>query len=150
MLILNESKMRLLTVNNDLARRPIPKRDAVNPLIANDTKGRDLIILQEDQKTLYKEYDLQEAVDACRVTTIKQVVEAQYIEEKRREYAGYNNETIHSLLSHVQPWDIITNRENIKAKDRFHDMWRKSPDQHITAFVCQMYTWQRDCAKQKT
>ena len=84
-LILNESKMRLLTVNNDLARRPIPKRDAVNPLIANDTKGRDLIILQEDQKTLYKEYDLQEAVDACGVTTIEQVVDVQYIKEKRKE-----------------------------------------------------------------
>ena len=64
MLVLDEAKMRLLTGNNNLACRPIPKQDTINLLIVDDTKGRNLLKLQEDHKTLWYKYDLQEAVDA--------------------------------------------------------------------------------------
>ena len=71
--------MSLLEGNNNLACGPIPKPDAVNPLVIDNKKVRDLLKLQEDQKTFWREYDLQEAVDACGVTAIEQVVDVQYI-----------------------------------------------------------------------
>ena len=119
--------MRLLTGDHNLAYRPIPKPDAVNPLIVDDTKGRHLIKFQEDQETLWQEYELQEAVDACGFTVIEQVVDAQYIAERRKEYVGYNNKTVHSLLAHVWTWAIIANRQNIEAKDCLHALWRTPP-----------------------
>ena len=112
--------MRLITGNNNLAYGPIPKTDAINLLILNNTKGRDLLKFQEYQNTLYQEYELQEVVNTCRVTAIEQVVSTQYIEEKQKEYVGYNNKTIRLLLDHVQTWAIITNRDNIEAKAHFH------------------------------
>ena len=135
MIVLDEAKMRLLTGNNNLACGPIPKPDATNPLIVKDMKGFDLLKLQEYQKTLWQEYDLWEAVDAYTVTSIKQVVNAQYTEDKRKEYVGYNDKTIHLLLSHFQTWDIINNKDKIEAKARVHHPWSDSPDQHITSFA---------------
>ena len=93
--------MRLLTGDNNLACRPIPNPDAINLLILDNTKGRNLLKLQEDQKTLWYKYDLQDAVDACRLTSIERVVDAEYIEKRQKEYVGYNGETIHSLLAYV-------------------------------------------------
>ena len=76
--------MRLLNGDNNLACGPIPNPDAVNLLIVDDMKGSNLLKFQEDQKTLWQEYDPQEAVDACGVTAIEQVVDAQYIRERRK------------------------------------------------------------------
>ena len=95
--------MRLITGNNNLAYRPIPKTDAINLLILNNTKGRDLLKFQEYQNTLYQEYELQEAVNTCRVTAIEQVVSTKYIKEKQKEYVGYNNKTIR-LLWYKKCW----------------------------------------------
>ena len=142
--------MRLLTGDKNLACRPIPKPDAINLLILDNTKGRNLLKLQEDHNTLWHKYDLQNAVDTCGVTSIEQIVDAQYIEERLKEYAVYNNGTIHSLLAHVQTWSIINNREKIEAKARFHTPWINYPDQNITTFALQLDTRQRDCAKLKT
>ena len=50
--------------NKNLAYSPIPKQYAINLLIIDDTKGCNLLKLQEDHKTLWQKYDLQEAVDA--------------------------------------------------------------------------------------
>ena len=127
--------MRLLTGDNNLACRPIPNPDAINLLILDNTKGHNLLALQEDQKTLWQKYDLQDAVDACRLTSIERVVDAEKFEKRQKEYVGYNGETIHSLLAHVQTWAIITNIEKVEAKARFHNLWVNYPDQHITTFV---------------
>ena len=100
-LVLHEAKMRLLMGDKNPACRPTPKPDVVNLLIINERKGHGILKLKEDQKNLWQEYELQEDVDACGVTTIEQVVEAQYIEERRKEYTGYNEKTVHSLFAHI-------------------------------------------------
>ena len=51
----------------------------------------------------------------------------QYLEEKRKEYVGYNDKSIHLLLDHVQTWAIITNKGEIEAKAHFHTSWSDSP-----------------------
>ena len=45
-LVLDEAEMCLLTGDNNLAYRPIPKMDAINLLIVDDTKGRDIFKFQ--------------------------------------------------------------------------------------------------------
>ena len=50
--VLDKPETRLLTGISDLACGPIPEPDAINPAIQDDTKGHNLLKLQEDQKTL--------------------------------------------------------------------------------------------------
>ena len=61
------------------------------------------------------------AVVSCGVTItdIVDIVDEQYLEEKKKEYVGYNDETVHSLLDHVQTWAIVTNKEKNEAKAHF-------------------------------
>jgi hypothetical protein len=98
-LVLDETEMRFTSGITSLDCGPIAQPATINPAILDETKGWELLKLQEKQKTLWQEYDLQEAVNNCGVATIMQVIDAQYIEEKRKEYVGYNDEFIHSLLS---------------------------------------------------
>ena len=101
-LILNETKMHFASGIDNLDCWLIAQPATINSEITDETKGRELLKPQEEQKTLWQEYDLQEAVKACGVTAIVQVIYAQYTEERRKEYVGYNNESIHSLLDYVQ------------------------------------------------
>ena len=149
-LVLDETEMRFTSGINNLDCSAIAQPATINPAITDETKGRDLLKLQEEQKTLWQDYDLQEAVNDSGVATIEEVVDAQYLEEKRKEYVGYNDETIHSLLEHVRTWAIITNKEKIEAKARFHAPWSDAPDQHITAYARQLDKRQRDCIRLKT
>ena len=49
-LFLNHQKMRLVATNDSLSCAWLQKPALVHPKIANVTKGRDLVQLQEDQK----------------------------------------------------------------------------------------------------
>ena len=148
-LILNETEMRFTSNINDLDCSPLAQPSIINPTIIDETKGQELLKLQEEQKTLWREYDLKVAVISCGVTVIVGVIDEQYLEEKRKEYVGYNNETIHSLLNHIQTWAIVINKEKIEAKAHFQAPWSDSPDQHITALAYQLDKRQRDCLRIK-
>ena len=148
-LVLSEIEMRFTTNITDLDCSRLAQPAIINPAITDETKGRELLKLQEEQKTLWQEYDLQVAVESCGRTIIVSVIDEQYLEEKKKEYVGYNDETIHSLLEHIRTWAIVTNKEKIEAKAHFQAPWSDSPDQHITAFARQLDKRQRDCLRIK-
>ena len=110
-LVLDRTKMCFTIGINDLNCSPLAQSDAINPVIDNDMKGRELLALQEEQKTLWTEFDLQEAVKVYGVAAIVQVINKQYIKEKKKEYVDYNGRSIHSLIDHVRTWAIVTNKE---------------------------------------
>ena len=101
-LVLSEIEMRFTTNITDLDCSRLAQPAIINPAITDETKGRELLKLQEEQKTLWQEYDLQVAVESCGRTIIVSVIDEQYLEEKKKEYVGYNYETIHSLLEHIR------------------------------------------------
>ena len=94
--------MRITTSIADHDCSPLTHPDVINPVITNKTKGQELLALQQEQKTLWMEFDLQEAIKSCGVAVIVQVIDKQYLEERKKEYIGYNNESIHSLLDHIR------------------------------------------------
>ena len=146
-LVLNEAEARATTGITDLDCGPQGEPAAINPNITDETKGRELLTMQQEQKTVRQEFDLQVAVVSCGVTVIVSVVDEQYLEEKKKEYVGYNDETIHSLLDHIRTWAIVTNKEKMEAKAHFEAPWSDAPDQHITAFARQLDKRQRDCLR---
>ena len=68
---------------------PMAKPNLVNSNITDQTTVRELVLLQELQRQLWGEFDLQVAIDRAGVGTIALVVDKQYIEEKKEEYRGY-------------------------------------------------------------
>ena len=84
-LVLNETEMHFMSGINDLDCWPIAHPVTINPAIDDEKKGRELLKLQEEQKTLWQEHDLQEAGKACGVAAIVQVIDVHYIKEKRKE-----------------------------------------------------------------
>ena len=101
-LVLDETEMRSTSTIANLSYSPLAQSDAINLSITNNMKGQELLALQTDQKTLWTEFDLQEAVKSCGIAVIVQVIVEQYIKEKRKEYVGYNDESIHLLHDRIR------------------------------------------------
>ena len=69
------------------------KPNLVNSNITYQKTGRKLVLIQELQRHLWREFDLQVAVDRAGVDTITGVINKQYTEEKKEEYRGYTGKT---------------------------------------------------------
>ena len=78
-LILTQDEMRYMTHDNNFHSGPIDKTDLVNANITDKTTGHELVLIQELQRKLWQEFDLQVAVDRAGVDTIAAVVNDQYI-----------------------------------------------------------------------
>jgi hypothetical protein len=74
---------------------------AVNPEIKDDPPQRELLRLQADTKNLQKTFNLQEAVTNIGVQYIIDSIEEEYVEELNKDYLGYANQTIKSLLEYL-------------------------------------------------
>ena len=137
--------MRFVTDNATLDCAHLPQPDLVHPKIKQDTKGRDLLQFQEDQKQKWTEYHFQLIVDAVAVEAITAAVDKQYIDELREEYVGYKNATIKTMIKQLQSWFVITNSEKIAIKATFLAPWSDTPNAHITTFARQLDHRQIEC-----
>ena len=66
-LVLNQKIMRFVTTDNSLNCVRLKKPALAHPNIANNTKGRDLVQLKEDQKLRWTEYHFQMVIEAVAV-----------------------------------------------------------------------------------
>ena len=80
--------MRLVTTDNSLDYARLKKPALIHPNIANNTKGRDLVQLQEYHKLCWTEYHFQMVIDAVAVESIVAAVNEKYIDELKEEYVG--------------------------------------------------------------
>ena len=125
---------------------PMAKPNLVNSNITYQTTGRELVLLQELQRQLWIEFDLQIAIDRAGVDTITAVFNEQYIKDKKEEYCEYAGETTLTLLAHFGTWYFITKDQRIDIKAIVYAPWSDSPNQHINTYACQMYRRQQNCA----
>ena len=130
-LILAQDEMRYVAHDEHFHTCPMAKPNLVNSKIIDQVTGRKLVLLQELQQQLLREFDLQVAVDRAGVETIAAVVDKQFIEEKKEEYRGYAGKTTLSLLAHVWTWSVITNAKRIDIKAIFYAPWGDLPNQLI-------------------
>jgi len=86
---------------------------------------------EQDEKIL--DYHTQEEVDDAIKNLIIESVDPQYIEELKRDYVGYANETGKSMLAHIKStWCKITTREKGVAQRALREPWNLVED--ITAY----------------
>ena len=70
--------------------------------IEDDTKGRDILQIQEDHKGNWQEYSFQEVIDAVSVEAIVADVDTQYTEQLEEEYVGYKNQKVWTMVKQLQ------------------------------------------------
>jgi hypothetical protein len=101
-LVLNDADYATVTKNIVTLAAPLSKSITINPKINKLSNPYEILTLQEEMKTLQKEFELQEAVTTIGVQRIVDSVKEQYIEEFNENYFGYANQTIKKLLTHLQ------------------------------------------------
>ena len=87
-LLLGQDKMRVVANNNHLDCCQIDKPELVNPAITSDTKGRDLLKLQEEQLALWEKCFYQKVVGEVGVETIVTNIDKKYIKPLHKKYMG--------------------------------------------------------------
>ena len=73
--------MRLAAGIQDLKCGHMKRPKLINPKIDDDTKGREILQLQEDHKVNWQEYTFQEVIDSMAVEAIVAAVDAKYMEQ---------------------------------------------------------------------
>ena len=69
------------------------------------------------------------------VEAIAAAVDEQYIDELRKEYVGYKNATIKTMIKQLRSWFVITNSKKIAIKTAFLAPWADTPNGHVTTFT---------------
>jgi hypothetical protein len=144
-LVLDDPDYFSITKASVTSTTPVTLPDAINKGITATSTPLKVLTFQEETKKLQNEFDLQEAVTNIGVQRIINSVEEQYIKELNKEYFGYANNTIKSLLHHLQTnWCKVMTRECTDATEAFYQAW--VPDMtHIITFGRQLTKQQKKC-----
>ena len=100
---------------------------------------------KEAHKVLWREYQMQEAVNEIGVEKIVDAVDAQYVKQLEAEYVGYSGITIFVMLKHLCTWYKVTNAQQLDGKTRFAAPWSETPNAHVTTYARQLDRRQVEC-----
>jgi hypothetical protein len=84
----------MVTKNIVTLAAPLSKPTTINPKINELSNPYEILTLQDEMKTLQKEFKLQEAVTNIGGQHIIDSIEEQYIKELNKDYFSYANQTI--------------------------------------------------------
>ena len=117
-LVLDDTDYALITNNMIKTADALIKPVSINPKINDKSTPHEILTLQDKWKTLQKEFDLQEAVTSIGVQRIIECVEEQYVEELNKDYFGYTNQMIKTLLDHLcTKWCKVMTKERTNATE---------------------------------
>ncbi len=144
-LVLSNVNYTTITKDTVTSTTPVAQPDAVNKKITTTSTPLKILTLQEETKQLLREFDLQEAVTNIVVQQIVNSIEEQYTKELNEEYFGYANNTIKSVLHHLQTnWCKVMTREHTDATEAFYQTWVPNMT-HIITFGRQLTKQQKKC-----
>jgi hypothetical protein len=123
----------------------LTKPTTINLKINKLSNPNEILTLQEEMKTLQKEFELQEAVTTIGVQRIIDSVKEQYVKELNEDYFDYANQTIKTLLTHLRTnWCKDMMKERTNATEAFYQAWVPLTT-HIITFGHQLNKQQRKC-----
>jgi hypothetical protein len=144
-LVLNNADYASITKACITSTTPVTQVDAINKGIMATSTPLKILTFQEETKKLQKEFDLQEAVTNIGVLCIIDSIEEQYIKELNKEYFGYADNTIKSVLHHLQTnWCKVMTREHTDTTEAFYQAWVPNMT-HIITFGWQLTKQQKKC-----
>lgn len=143
-MILGGAKYRAVLGDATVATDAIP-RPGNAPAIAPGADASARAHATASHKILWREYFLQQAVDAVGVTTITKAVDEQYVAALKQDYVGFTGVTITQMLAHLRTWYKITSGQKLAIKARFQAPWNETPDAHVTTYARQLDRRQAEC-----
>ena len=144
-LVLNDVDYLSINKAKITSIKPVNQPDTINKDITAASTPLEILTFQEESKKLQKEFDLQEAVTNISVQRIIDSVKEQYIEELNKEYFCYTNNTIKSVLHHLQTnWCKVMTRELTDTTEAFYQPWVPHMT-HIITFGQQLNKQQKKC-----
>jgi uncharacterized membrane protein YgcG len=144
-LVLDNADYKIITKAMVKSTTRLGQPALVNPKITNTTSQLNLLTLQAKPKRLQKEFNLQEAVTTIGVQRIIDSVKEQYIEELNKEYFGYANQTIKTIINHHHTnWCKVMTKECTDATKAFYHAWVPNT-MHIITFGRQLTKLQKKC-----
>ncbi len=144
-LILNDTDYATVTKNSSLCQHRFTKPTTINPKINELSNPYAILTLQEEIKTLEKEFKLQESVTTIGVQCIIEIVEEQYVKELNKDYFGYANQTIKMLLTHLRTkWCKVMMNECTHVTEASYQAW-VSLTTHIITFGHQLNKQEKKC-----
>jgi len=145
--VLGKDKYRLVLAEPDLDCIIIPKPGAAaTDFLATDDANA-VEKKKEVHKVLWREYQMQEAINEIGVERIVEAVDAQYVEQLEKEYLGYSGISIFVMLQHLRTWYKITNAQQLAGKNRFAAPWSETPNAHVTTYARQLDRRQVECGE---
>jgi hypothetical protein len=122
---------------------PLSKPTTINPKINKLFTPYEILTLQKEMKTLQKEFEHQEAVTTIGVQCIINSIKEQYVDKLNKDYFGYANHTIKTLLTHLHTkWCKAMMKERTNATEAFYQAWVPSTT-HIITFGRQLHKQQK-------
>jgi hypothetical protein len=120
-LVLDDVDYATITKNIVTLTVPLSTPTRINSKINELSNPYVIQIPQEEIKTLQKKFKLQEAVTTIGVQHIIDSVNKQHVEELNKDYFGYANQTIKTLLTHLRTkWCKVMTKERTNATKAFH------------------------------
>ena len=105
--------------------RRIKRPELLNPKFEDDTKGRELLQLQENHKVHWQEYTFQEVIHAVAIKAIVADVDAQYVEQLEENYFSYKNQKSDNVQAGP---DVV--RHHDQGKDRHQGTLPQAVERH--------------------
>ncbi len=144
-LVLDDADYAMVTKNIVTSAAPLCKPTTTNSKINKLSTPYEILTLQEEMKTLQKEFKLQEAVTTIGVQCIIDSAKDQYVEELNKDYFSYANQTIKTLLTHLHTkWCKVMTKERTNAAEAFYQAWIPATT-HIITFGRQLDKQQKKC-----
>ncbi len=142
-LVIDNADYAKVTKNIVTLLAPLSKPTIINPKINELSNPYAILTLQEEMKTLLKEFKFQEAVTSIGVQRIINCVEEQYVKEFNKDYFDYINQTIKMLLTHLPTkWCKVMTKECTDGAEAFYQAWVPSTT-HIITFGHQLNKQQK-------
>jgi hypothetical protein len=120
-LVLDDADYAMVTKNIVTLAAPLSELTRIYPKINKLSTPYEILTLQEETKTLQKEFELQEAVTTIGVQCFIDSLKEQYVEELNEDYFGYANQTIKMLLTNLcTKWSKVMTKEPTNATEAFY------------------------------
>jgi hypothetical protein len=143
--VLDNADYATVTKNIDTLLAPPSKLTRINPKINELSNPYAILTLQEEMRTLLKEFELQEAVATIGVQRITDSIKEQHVKELNKDYFGYANQIIKKLLTHLcMNWCKVMTKKRTNATEAFYQAWVPSTT-HIITFGCQLNKQEKKC-----
>ena len=119
--------MRRFTKDGTLDCTRAPKPPLLSPRLTDTTTSTDGKTFAAEQRQVWFEYYLDQAVDLYGVVAIVASTDAQYLAKLEMEYVGFAKETTQTMLAHLRTQPVVLDKEKRVLRRDFFRPWSDSP-----------------------